>query len=82
MGKVVKITAFGAFVEILPGKDGLLHISNLAHEKVNNVEDVLTEGEMIDVKLIDITPQGKINLSRKALLPKQETEAKPDNKIQ
>jgi len=82
MGKVVKITAFGAFVEILPGKDGLLHISNLAHEKVDKVEDILTEGEMIEVKLIDITPQGKINLSRKALLPKQETEAKPDNKIQ
>jgi len=80
MGKVVKITAFGAFVEILPGKDGLVHISNLAHEKVNNVEDVLTEGEMIEVKLIDITPQGKINLSRKALLPNQETEAKTDNK--
>jgi polyribonucleotide nucleotidyltransferase len=69
MGKVVKITAFGAFVEILPGKDGLVHISNLAHEKVDKVEDVLTEGEMIEVKLIDITPQGKINLSRKALLP-------------
>jgi len=80
MGKVVKIAAFGAFVEILPGKDGLVHISNLAHEKVDKVEDVLTEGEMIEVKLIDITPQGKINLSRKALLPKQETETENKNK--
>jgi len=71
MGKVIKIMNFGAFVEILPGKEGLVHISNLAHEKVAKVEDVLSEGDLIEVKLIDISPQGKLDLSRKALLPKE-----------
>lgn len=71
-GKVIKIMNFGAFVEILPGKEGLIHISNLAHERVNKVEDVLTAGQEVDVKIIEIDPQGKIGLSRKALLPKDE----------
>ena len=69
-GKVVKITNFGAFVEILPGKEGLVHISNIAHERVNKVEDVLQVDQEIDVKVIEIDSQGKINLSHKALLPK------------
>ncbi|MBS4539401.1 polyribonucleotide nucleotidyltransferase [Clostridium sp. D2Q-11] len=73
-GKVIKIMNFGAFVEILPGKEGLVHISKLAHERVNKVEDILSEGDLIEVKLTEITPQGKINLSRKALLPKPEKE--------
>ena len=77
MGKVIKIMNFGAFVEILPGKDGLVHVSNLAHERVNKVEDVLAVGDMIEVKLIEIDAQGKISLSRKALLPKKE--ANTDN---
>ena len=70
MGKVTKIMNFGAFVEILPGKEGLVHISKLAHERVNKVEDVVKEGDEFLVKVVEITDQGKINLSRKELLPK------------
>ena len=70
-GKVKSITNFGAFIEIIPGKDGLLHISEIKHERVEKVEDVLKEGEMIDVKLIAIDPKtGKLKLSRKVLLEK------------
>lgn len=69
-GKVKKITNFGAFVEILPGKEGLLHISQIAHNRINKVEDVLKVGDEVDVKLLDIDPQGKLDLSRKALLEK------------
>jgi polyribonucleotide nucleotidyltransferase len=67
-GKVVKTTTFGAFVEILPGKEGLVHISELALERVRNVEDVVKVGDKIAVKVIGIDEQGKIRLSRKALL--------------
>jgi len=67
-GKVKKITNFGAFVEILPGKEGLLHISNLAPQRVNRVEDILRVGEEVEVKLLSITPEGKMDLSRKAVL--------------
>ncbi len=77
--KVVKIMNFGAFVEILPGKEGLVHISNIAHERVNKVEDVLSVGDVIDVKLMEIDPQGKINLSRKAVLPKPEVKEETTN---
>lgn len=70
-GKVIKIMNFGAFVEILPGKEGLVHISHIARERINKVEDVLSEGQEIDVKILEIDPQGKISLSRKVLLPKQ-----------
>ncbi|MBN4067803.1 MAG: polyribonucleotide nucleotidyltransferase [Alkaliphilus sp.] len=69
-GKVIKIMNFGAFVEILPGKEGLVHISHIARERINKVEDVLSEGQEIDVKILEIDPQGKISLSRKVLLPK------------
>ncbi len=72
-GTVKKIVEFGAFVEILPGKDGLLHISEIAYSRTNKVEDVLKEGEKIEVKLIGIDPRTKkMKLSRKALLPKPE----------
>ena len=72
-GKVKSIVAFGAFVEILPGQDGLLHISEIAHKRVEKVEDELKEGDMIDVKLVAIDPKTKkFKLSRKALLPKPE----------
>ncbi len=64
-GKVVRITNFGAFVEILPGKDGLVHISELEHYRVGRVEDVVTEGDMIPVKVIDVDDDGKVRLSRK-----------------
>jgi polyribonucleotide nucleotidyltransferase len=66
--KVVKLTAFGAFAEFMPGKDGLLHISNISYERVNKVEDVLSVGDEIKVKVIEIDPQGKVSLSAKALL--------------
>ncbi|HHT51068.1 MAG TPA: polyribonucleotide nucleotidyltransferase [Eubacteriaceae bacterium] len=69
-GKVIKIMNFGAFVEILPGKEGLLHISNIAHERINKVEDVLAEGDEVEVKLVEIDNQGKMKLSRKAILPR------------
>jgi polyribonucleotide nucleotidyltransferase len=68
-GKVKKIMDFGAFVEILPGTDGLVHISELEHHRVQNVTDVLKEGDELDVKVLDVDRQGKIRLSRKALLP-------------
>jgi len=72
-GKVKSIVAFGAFVEILPGQDGLLHISEIAHKRVEKVEDELKEGDMIEVKLVAIDPKTKkFKLSRKALLPKPE----------
>ena len=68
LGKVVRITDFGAFVEVLPGKDGLVHISQLAKERVNKVEDVVKIGDEIMVKCIEIDKQGRVNLSRKAVL--------------
>jgi polyribonucleotide nucleotidyltransferase len=67
-GKVVKIMDFGAFVEIAPGKDGLVHISQLAHERVNNVTDVVKEGDSLKVKLMEIDDKGRYNLSHKVLL--------------
>jgi polyribonucleotide nucleotidyltransferase len=70
-GKVKSIVQFGAFVEILPNKDGLLHISEIEWKKVMKVEDVLKEGQEVEVKIIDIDPKtGKIKLSRKELLPR------------
>ncbi|HUP01262.1 MAG TPA: polyribonucleotide nucleotidyltransferase [Gemmatimonadota bacterium] len=71
-GPVKSITTFGAFVEILPGRDGLVHISELEHRRVERVEDVTSEGEMMRVKLIGIDNQGRVKLSRKALLEKPE----------
>ena len=68
MGKVQRITDFGAFVEIMPGTDGLLHVSEIANHRVKDVRDELKEGQQILVKVINIDPTGKIRLSRKALL--------------
>ena len=67
-GKVVKIAEFGAFVEILPNTQGLLHISEIANERIRQVTDVLKEGEVIDVKVLEVDRAGRIKLSRKALL--------------
>jgi polyribonucleotide nucleotidyltransferase len=67
-GKVVRTADFGAFVEILPGTDGMVHISQLASERVEKVEDVARLGEEITVMVIDIDPMGKIRLSRQAVL--------------
>jgi polyribonucleotide nucleotidyltransferase len=67
-GKVVRITDFGAFVEILPGTDGLVHISQLDSERIERVEDVVVNGDEITVMVTDINPDGKIRLSRQAVL--------------
>lgn len=70
-GKVKSIVAFGAFIEILPGKEGLLHISEITWERLNTVDEVLKEGQEIEVKLIDLDRKtGKLKLSRKVLLPR------------
>ena len=68
-GKVVRITPFGAFIELLPGKDGLLHISQMARGRVERVEDVLSFGDDVEVRVIEIDPQGKVRLSRADLPP-------------
>ncbi|MFQ5636641.1 MAG: polyribonucleotide nucleotidyltransferase [bacterium] len=70
LGKVKKITNFGAFVEILPGREGLLHISEIEHHRINRVEDVLKVGQELEVKLLKVESNGKLDLSRKALLEK------------
>ena len=77
LGKVMRITNFGAFAEILPGKEGLVHISQLALERVEKVEDVVQVGDEIMVKVTEIDRQGRINLSRKELLKEQNNK---DNK--
>lgn len=69
-GRVMKITDFGAFVEILPNTQGLLHISEIAHERLRAVTDVLKEGEELEVKVLDIDRAGRIKLSRKAIITK------------
>ena len=72
-GKVKTITPYGAFVEIMPGKDGLLHISEIEHRRLEKVEEVLSEGDVIEVKLLAVDEKnGKLKPSRKALLPKPE----------
>jgi polyribonucleotide nucleotidyltransferase len=77
-GPVKSITAFGAFVEILPGRDGLVHISELEYRRVEKVEDVVQEGDIMRVKLIGIDNQGRVKLSRKALLEKPEGYVEPE----
>ncbi len=72
LGVVKRIMNFGAFAEILPGKEGLIHISQLAPERVKQVEDVVNLGDEVLVKVIEIDRQGRINLSRKAALPKED----------
>lgn len=78
-GKVKKIVKFGAFVEIKKGTEGLLHISEIAHERIKNVEDVLKVGDTVDVKVIDISDEtGKISLSRKAILKREDSKEEQD----
>lgn len=69
-GKVVKIMAFGAFVEVLPGQDGLVHVSQLADRHVKNVEDIVKEGDVVTVKVMEIDKQGRVNLTMKESLLK------------
>jgi polyribonucleotide nucleotidyltransferase len=66
-GKVAKLMDFGAFVTILPGKDGLVHISQICEERVQNVSDKLSEGDMVKVKVLEVDKQGRIRLSMKAV---------------
>jgi polyribonucleotide nucleotidyltransferase len=72
MGRVERITDFGAFIEIMPGVDGLLHVSEIANYRVKDVRDELAEGEQVMVKVINVDPSGKVRLSRKALLAPDE----------
>ena len=76
-GKITRIADFGAFVEIIPGTEGLCHISELEHFRVRHVEDVVKMGETIQVKCLEVDPSGKIRLSRKALLSKEASQPQP-----
>lgn len=71
-GKVTRLMNFGAFVEILPGKEGLVHISQLSHQRIGKVEDAVQVGDMLQVKVVEIDNMGRINLSHKELLPRPE----------
>jgi polyribonucleotide nucleotidyltransferase len=73
-GTVVKIMDFGAFVQIFPGTDGLVHISQLATQRVKKVSDVVNEGDSLKVKVLEVTRDGKIRLSHKAILEDQAQE--------
>ena len=75
-GKVTRIVNFGAFVELLPGKEGLLRIGNIAHERIEKVEDVLNVGDEVEVKVTEIDEKGRVNVSRKVLLPRPERKNK------
>lgn len=79
-GKVKSIMPFGAFVEIMPGKDGLLHISEIDWKRYETMDGVFEVGEIVKVKLLDIDKQGKLKLSRKALLPRPEKKTETENK--
>jgi len=74
-GSVQRITDFGAFIEILPGTDGLLHVSEMAHTRVERVTDVMKEGDEVEVKVLEVGRDGKIRLTRRELLPLPEGEA-------
>ena len=67
-GPVLRLLDFGAIIQLLPGKDGLLHISQIAHERVNAVSDYLKEGQIVKVKVLEADDKGRVRLSRKALL--------------
>ena len=76
-GTVQKILEFGAFVNLLPGKDGLLHISQIANERVNKVEDYLKEGQLVRVKVLEVDDRGRVKLSMKALLVEEAPQQQP-----
>ncbi len=77
-GKVTRVEKYGAFIEVMPGKEGLLHISRIDHVRVERTEDVLNLGDQVEVKVTDIDEKGRINLSRKELLPKPPGMPPPD----
>ena len=78
-GKVVRMEKFGAFVELFPGCDGLLHVSKIAHERIEKPEDVLKLGDIVKVKVIEIDDKGRVNVSRKALIEKPKAPKKEEN---
>ena len=71
-GKIMKIMDFGAFVSLIPGKDGFLHISQISHDRVYDIHDVLKEGETVKVKVVEIDKQGRIRVSKKELITEQD----------
>jgi polyribonucleotide nucleotidyltransferase len=74
LGKITRLMTFGAFAEILPGKEGLIHVSELAEHRVNRVEDVVDVGDEVMVMVIEVDPQGRVNLSRRAVIEGQTPE--------
>ena len=70
-GRVVSVTAFGAFMEVLPGKDGLIHISELAEGRTEKVEDVVKKGDMITAKCLGVDEKGRVKMSRRVWLREQ-----------
>jgi len=79
-GKVVRIIPIGAFVELVPGKDGMVHISKLENHRVEKVEDVVNEGDMTWVKVTEIDDRGRINLSRKEAIKERQAQGLPIDK--
>src|SRR5690606_33189808 len=75
-GTVIKLLDFGAIVSLLPGKDGLLHISQIAHQRVNAVTDFLKEGQVVKVKVVEADEKGRVRLSMKALIDAPAAESK------
>ncbi len=73
-GKVVSVTAFGAFMEVLPGKDGLIHVSELAEGRTEKVEDVVKKGDLVTAKCIGVDEKGRVKMSRRAWLRDQKAE--------
>ena len=78
-GTVLRLLDFGAIVQVLPGKDGLLHISQIAHERVNAVSDYLKEGQIVKVKVLEADDKGRVRLSRKALLEPSQKKEEPQS---
>jgi polyribonucleotide nucleotidyltransferase len=76
-GKVVRLEAFGAFVELFPGTDGMIHVSKIAYERVEKPSDVLKLGQLVKVVVIEVDEKGRVNVSRKDLLPKPEGYVEP-----
>ncbi len=70
-GKVVRLMNFGAFVNLLPGKDGMVHISKMADHRIEKVEDAVKEGDMVWVKVMEIDDKGRVNLSMKDVKPEE-----------
>lgn len=81
-GTVKRLMDFGAFVEFLPGKEGLLHISQIDHKRVNRVEDVFKVGDQVEIKLMEVDDMGRYNLSRKVMLENPNAGSEPPDERQ